>query len=156
MMKNKLRVVKTINEAEKPAKAQISDKEFRRSLKEIDEWRKKRLAETRSENSHWSLYSNPLRNRLPWTLRWVTEKLTRLRGGCSVIENVAGYYLSINDETIDDRVNIVFSDFPMNRENLSEREEVLDYCSGLQKFLLENLWEEAILITAYPIYHSSL
>ena len=52
MMKNKLRVVKTINEAEKPAKAQISDKEFRRRLKEIDEWRKKRLAETRSENSH--------------------------------------------------------------------------------------------------------
>jgi hypothetical protein len=50
-MKNKLRVVKSINETEKPAKAEVSDKEFRRRLKEIDKWRKKRLAEIRSEDS---------------------------------------------------------------------------------------------------------
>jgi hypothetical protein len=53
-------------------------------------------------------------------------------------------------------VNIVYSDFPMDWENPAEREEVLKYCSGLQKFLLENLWEEAILITAFPVHHSGL
>jgi hypothetical protein len=90
------------------------------------------------------------------TLFWVTEELTRLRGGCSIIENVGGYYLSIADEIIEDRVNIVYSDFPMDWENPAEREEVLKYCSGLQKFLLENLWEEAILITAFPVHHSGL
>ena len=79
-----------------------------------------------------------------------------MRGGCSVIENVGGYYLSTDNEIIDDRVNIVYSDFPMNWENQKDREEVLNYCSGLQKFLLENLWEEAILITTYPVYHSDL
>lgn len=90
------------------------------------------------------------------TLLWVTEEFTRLRGGCSVIENASGYYLSTSDKIIDDRVNIVYSDFPMDWEKPDEREEVLDYCSGLQKFLLENLWEEAILIAAYPVAHSDL
>ena len=50
-MKNKLKIVKTINDAEKPAKAEISEKEFRRRLKEIEKWRKERLAEIRSQNS---------------------------------------------------------------------------------------------------------
>jgi len=50
-MKNKLRAVKQIIVSEKPAKAEVSDKEFRRKLKEIKEWRKERLAEIRLENS---------------------------------------------------------------------------------------------------------
>lgn len=82
--------------------------------------------------------------------------MTRLRGGCSVIENVGGYYLSIDGEIIEDRVNVVYSDFPMNWETVKEREEVLDYCFGLQKFLLENLWEEAVLISASSVHHSDL
>ena len=88
------------------------------------------------------------------TLSWVTEELTRLRGGCTVIENVGGYYLSSSDEIITDRVNIVYSDFPMNWDVPTERGKVLDYCHSLQKFLLENLWEEAILIVALPVFHA--
>lgn len=57
---------------------------------------------------------------------------------------------------IEDRVNIVYSDFPMNWDKSAERQEVLSYCSGLQKFLLENLWEEAVLITALPVFHTDL
>ncbi len=34
----------------KPPKEEISDAEFRRRLKKIEEWRKKRLAEIRAEN----------------------------------------------------------------------------------------------------------
>ena len=43
-MKNKYEVVPQ-TATKKPAKAEISDAEFRRRLKNISEWRKKRLAQ---------------------------------------------------------------------------------------------------------------
>jgi hypothetical protein len=51
VMKNKYQVVPQTVSTKKPAKSQISDAEFRRRLKNIAEWRKKRLAELRSKNS---------------------------------------------------------------------------------------------------------
>ena len=86
------------------------------------------------------------------TLFWIIEEFTQLRGGCTVNENVAGY-LSRSNEGRDDRVSLVYSDFPMNWEKRAERTEVLTYCAELQSFLLENLWEEEILIGAYPVSH---
>ncbi len=49
-MKNKYQVVPQTGGAKKPRKAEISDAEFRKRLKNIAEWRKKRLAELRSKN----------------------------------------------------------------------------------------------------------
>jgi hypothetical protein len=49
-MKNKYQVVPTAAPAKKPRKANISDAEFRRRLKDIAEWRRKRLAELRAKN----------------------------------------------------------------------------------------------------------
>jgi hypothetical protein len=89
------------------------------------------------------------------TLTWLIEKFTELRGGCTVNENVGGYYLSQSNEVIDDRVSIVYSDFPMSWDKQPDRNEVLDYCATLQGFLLGNLWEEEILIVAYPVTHLS-
>jgi hypothetical protein len=86
------------------------------------------------------------------TLTWLIEEFTELRGGCTVNENVGGYDLSRDNEVIDDRVSIVYSDFPMNWEE-QDRDDVLDYCATLQVSQLENLWEEEILITAYPVSH---
>ena len=88
------------------------------------------------------------------TLSWIIREFTELRGGCTVIEDAGGYYLSRQNEIIDDRVSVVYSDFPMDWNNLTARNEALSYCSGLETFLLENLWEEAILITAYPVSHT--
>ncbi|HWP55994.1 MAG TPA: hypothetical protein VN476_17820 [Pyrinomonadaceae bacterium] len=87
------------------------------------------------------------------TLTWLIEEFTELRGGCSVNENVGGYYLSQSGKVIDDRVSIVYSDFPMNWNEPSDQANVLGYCKTLQEFLLENLWEEEILIAAYPVSH---
>lgn len=87
------------------------------------------------------------------TLSWVIREFTELRGGCTVIEDTGGYYLSQSDETIEDRVNVVYSDFPMNWNDEADYVEVLEYCSQLQNFLLMNLWEEAVLITAQAVYH---
>ena len=50
-MKNKYQVVPQTSGAKKPQKAEISDAEFRKRLKNVAEWRKKRLAQLRSKNS---------------------------------------------------------------------------------------------------------
>ena len=49
-MKNKYQIVPQAVGAKKPLKAQVSDTEFRKRLRNIAEWRKKRLAELRSKN----------------------------------------------------------------------------------------------------------
>jgi hypothetical protein len=41
----------------------------------------------------------------------------------------------------------------MRWERQSEKSDVLDYCATLQNFLLENLWEEEVLIAAYALSH---
>jgi hypothetical protein len=46
------------------------------------------------------------------TLSWLIREFTELRGGCTVIENAGGYYLSSGNEIIDDRVSLVYCDFP--------------------------------------------
>lgn len=89
------------------------------------------------------------------TLSWLITEFTELRGGCTVLENSAGYYLSRSNQIIDDRVSIVYCDFRLNWNKRAERTEAFDYCSGLQTFLLDNLWdEEAILIVALPVSHT--
>ncbi len=50
MMKNKSQISHQVVLTEKPPKAKVSDAEFRRRLKKIDQWREKRLAEIRAEN----------------------------------------------------------------------------------------------------------
>ena len=87
------------------------------------------------------------------TLSWVIQEFTHLRGGCTVNENVGGYYLSHEDQVIDDRVSVVYSDFPMSWHKQRDRKEVLNYCATLQTFLLENLSEQQILISVYPVSH---
>lgn len=89
------------------------------------------------------------------TLTWLIEEFTELRGGCTVNENVGGYYLSQSGKVLDDRVSIVYSDFPMDWVEESDRVDALDYCATLESFLFQNLWEEEILIKAYPVSHVS-
>jgi hypothetical protein len=50
-MKDKYQVVPQAAASKKPAKAELSAAEFRRRLKNISEWRKKRLAQLRPKNS---------------------------------------------------------------------------------------------------------
>jgi hypothetical protein len=87
-------------------------------------------------------------------LAWVIRQFTELRGGCTVIENAGRYYLSNYDQIVDDRVSLVYCDFPMSWTKRADRKEALEYCSELKSFMLRNLWEEAILIAGYPVSHS--
>ena len=88
-----------------------------------------------------------------YSLTLMIEEFTRARGGCTVNENVGGYYLSRTGELVADRVNVVYSDLAFNWNDLRARAEVFTYCIKLRRFLLENLSEEQILISAYPISH---
>jgi hypothetical protein len=47
----KYQVVPQATTPKKPPKAEVSDGEFRRRLKNISEWRKKRLAQLRTKDS---------------------------------------------------------------------------------------------------------
>ena len=86
-------------------------------------------------------------------LDWIIDEFTLLRGGCTVHYDAGGYYLSRANEVIDDRVSVIYSDFPMDWDNKSDRVELLSYCATLKDFLLENLGEEEILISAYRVSH---
>lgn len=88
------------------------------------------------------------------TRSWVIREFTELLGGCTVLEDVGGHYLSQQNEIVDDRVSMIYCDFPLNWNSRVERNEALEYCSKLQRFLLANLWAEAILIAAHPVSHT--
>lgn len=78
-----------------------------------------------------------------------------MRGGCSVHENVSGYYRLASNDLVDERISLIYSDFEMDWAQPLERAEVLDYCAMLRQFLLDNLSEEEILVSAYPVAHVS-
>ena len=90
------------------------------------------------------------------TLDWIIREFTHLHGGCTVIENAAGYYLSKTNETVDDRVSLIYCDLPLSWAKRADRKEAITYSADLQSFLLENLWEESVLIAAYAVSHSAL
>ncbi len=90
------------------------------------------------------------------TLAWLIDELTAMRGGCSVHENLAGYYQSEETGLREDRICLVYSDFDMDWSEPAQRAAALAYCTTLKQFLRENLWEEEeILISAYPVSHVS-
>jgi len=97
----------------------------------------------------------PIRNEDVYTyyLAWLVDELTRVHGGCTVLENMSGYFDSPTNGRLEDTVNVVYSDFDWDWADPGERAEVLDYCATLRQFLLEKLWEEEILISAYPVFH---
>ena len=90
------------------------------------------------------------------TLDWVIQEFTHLHGGCTVIQNAAGYYLSKTNETVDDRISLIYCDLPLNWTRRADRKEAVSYSADLQSFLLSNLWEESVLVVAYPVSHSAL
>ncbi len=91
-----------------------------------------------------------------YSLEWLIGELTQLHRGCTVQENVSGYFLSQTEQVIADRINVVYSDFDMDWSEPAERAKVLNYCAMLKQFLKEKLWEEEeILVSAYPVSHVS-
>jgi len=87
------------------------------------------------------------------SLTWLIEELTETYGGCTVHENASGYYYSQREAIIDEPMSVVYSDFDMDWNQPIERAKVLTYCGALKELLLENLSEEEILISVFPVSH---
>lgn len=89
------------------------------------------------------------------SLAWLIEELTETYGGCTVHENAAGYYCSKSEAIIDEPMSVVYCDFDGDWDQQGERAEVLTYCATLKELLLDNLSEEEVLISAFPVSHVS-
>lgn len=87
------------------------------------------------------------------SVTWIIEELTETYGGCTVHENAAGYYYSKSEAIIDEPMTVVYSDFDMDWNEPEERAKVLAYCDTLKQLLLENLSEEEVLVSAFPVSH---
>jgi len=66
---------------------------------------------------------------------------------------MGGYYLSRSQHVMEDRMSVVYSDFPMDWHQPTHRAEILAYCAEIRAHLLENLFQEEILVSAYPVSH---
>ena len=73
-------------------------------------------------------------------------------GGCTVIENIKGLYLSSNEETDADKINLVYADTPFDfKKNFKA---ISKYTDELREAALEATEEESILVVVHEIYHS--
>jgi 16S rRNA G966 N2-methylase RsmD len=73
-------------------------------------------------------------------------------GGCTVIENIKGLYLSSNEATDTDKINLIYADTPFDFEK--NLKAISKYTDELKKAALEASEEESILIVVHKIYHS--
>ncbi|MCI0489878.1 MAG: hypothetical protein L0229_25075, partial [Blastocatellia bacterium] len=85
-------------------------------------------------------------------LDWLVLEFSYSFGGCTILEHVAGYYLDQKGDIVPDRINIVYTDTPL--ELPRQQRLVEEYIAGLKTFLTKHLYqEEAILITAHSVFH---
>jgi hypothetical protein len=80
------------------------------------------------------------------------REFTYTFGGCTVVRDLAGSYLSRHGLILKDRIQMIFTDtsliFSEDLENLSR------YTDHLRHATFIALQEEAVLVVAYPVYHS--
>lgn len=80
------------------------------------------------------------------------QELTYSFGGCSVLRDVEGSYLSLDGIQIADRINIVYADAPFQ---FDENFDVLSkYADELREAAFEALDEEAVLVVTMKVYHA--
>lgn len=73
-------------------------------------------------------------------------------GGCTVVKNTEGKYLSAEGAPVTDQINIVYADTPFDFEE--NFEALSTYADELKKIALECTDEESVLIVVHRIYHS--
>ena len=73
-------------------------------------------------------------------------------GGCSVLRDVEGSYLSFDGAHIYDHISIVYTDAPFEFEE--NRTLLSKYADELREAAFEALDEEAVLIVAMRVYHA--
>jgi hypothetical protein len=73
-------------------------------------------------------------------------------GGCTVIKNIKGLYLSDDDKPDADKILLLYADTPF--EFRRNRPALGKYTDELKEVALRATSEESILIVVHEIYHS--
>ena len=73
-------------------------------------------------------------------------------GGCTIVRDLNGSYLSKFGQPIKDRINLIYTDTPYSFQENSDL--LSNYTDKLRKTAFEALEEEAILVVVWQIYHS--
>ena len=80
------------------------------------------------------------------------REFTYAFGGCTIVRSLAGSYLSRHGLILRDAINLVVTDTPLifteDFENISR------YADHLRQAAFVALEEEAVLVVAFPVYHS--
>lgn len=80
------------------------------------------------------------------------QEFTYTFGGCTILRSLSGSYPSTPGLTIQDRVNLVYTDAPFS---LGENAVTLSrYADELRDAAFQALDEEAILVVAYEVHHA--
>lgn len=73
-------------------------------------------------------------------------------GGCTVIKNIKGLYLSADGKTDADKIVLIYADTPF--EFRKNRAILSKYTDELRDVAYRTTNEESILIVVHEIYHS--
>ena len=73
-------------------------------------------------------------------------------GGCTVIKNIKGLYLSADGKTETDKIVLLYADTPF--EFRKNRAALAKYTDELRDVAYKTTNEESILIVVHEIYHS--
>lgn len=85
-------------------------------------------------------------------LNALRREFTYSFGGCTLVRGLDGSYQSGIGLTVEDRVNLLYSD--VNLDFHADRELVDRYADSLRRAAYRALNEEAILVAAYRVRHS--
>ena len=81
------------------------------------------------------------------------DEFTYNFGGCTVVRGLDGSYLSKSGVKIHDRITIIYTDSPYSfREHL---DILSSYTDKIRAFAFDALSEEAILVVAFEVFHST-
>ena len=85
-------------------------------------------------------------------LNELAQEFTYTFGGCTIIRNLEGRYLSQAGAQIQDRINLIYTDTPYAFE--ANFEIVSAYADKLRAAVNTALEEEAVLIAVAKMYHA--
>ena len=80
------------------------------------------------------------------------REFTHAFGGCTVIRNVEGNYLSRIGIIMPDRISLIYADMTCSID--TDFDMVSQYADEVRLAAMHALGEEAILVVVYPVYHS--
>jgi hypothetical protein len=83
----------------------------------------------------------------------LNREFTYAFGGCTIVRGLFGSYLARHGQVLEDRINLVVTDTQLI---FTEDFEIISrYTDHLRQAAFVALDEEAVLIVAYPVFHSA-